>query len=192
MVPRITQFWSDPKHAMKLTSNLIPLLVSGGVCGSAHPLLALRRLHLSLLLSRSQTETPPKTIEEAKTAQQQLDDQVRTSAEVVYGLSTIHPAGHPARGVALVELGKILLVDEPLPLTHEYMTSASQFPPHGEGRLRLAHETLVRSLKEIQIGFGREADGGELGKQARKLIVDVESELTVWVGKARRGAVNAS
>jgi SET and MYND domain-containing protein len=135
-------------------------------------------------------------MENAKVAQRQLDDCVQTAAKVVAALSVVLREGHPVRGVALAELGKVLSVDEPAPpslIENKEETSTHEtFPPHGEARLRLAGVTLVRASKELLIGFGNDGDGGEVGRDVRRLILDVERELTVWVGKIRRGKITTN
>ncbi|QRW23334.1 SET and MYND domain protein [Rhizoctonia solani] len=89
----------DPERAFKYTSNLIPM-VSRFFHPSAHPLLALSRLHLSLLISRLDLD---RSI---------LDEAIRAAARVAAGISAVLPAGHPVRAVTYAELGKLLAVDD--------------------------------------------------------------------------------
>jgi SET and MYND domain-containing protein len=128
----------------------------------------------------------------SKEAQDVLDEAIRSATRAFSGLSQILPEGHPARGVALAELGKLLCVDEPLPkdaepegsprsLGHSRSELSTSYPPSGPDRLKLAYSTLVRALSELTVGFGSgKNEGGEVGKTVRGLAVDVEKELNVW------------
>jgi SET and MYND domain-containing protein len=82
------------------------------------------------------------------------------------------------RSIALVELGKMLAVDEPHPRTGE--AQAATYPPSGAPRLKLAYETLVRARNELLVGFGTQNEGGEVGRAVRGSIVALEKELGVW------------
>ena len=106
------------------------------------------------------------------------------------GLSAVLPPGHPARALALAELGKLLAVDEPAPrpMTATAGASASAFPPSGPARLRLACETLIRARDELLISFGERNDGGEVGREVREMVVRVERELAAW-GQGIRNVV---
>lgn len=117
-----------------------------------------------------------------------LDDAARASAKTVAGLSAIHPEGHPVRGIAIAELGKILVVDEP-PSDDKKVKGAGEpaFPPSGAARLRLACETLIRARGELEVGFGGE--GGMMGRMIRELGGRVERELGVWDGRGKVGSV---
>ncbi|KAJ3556673.1 hypothetical protein NP233_g11925 [Leucocoprinus birnbaumii] len=55
--------FSDPKKSMQLTTNLIPILTSAGLLPSSHPLLALSRLHTTLLITNYQSPFESDTIE---------------------------------------------------------------------------------------------------------------------------------
>ncbi|TFY69850.1 hypothetical protein EVJ58_g175 [Rhodofomes roseus] len=160
---------TDPQKAKQLTSNIIPILNSAGLAPSCHPLLAMARLHQELLIA---------SLPESMT-QETLDDTIRTAARYAAGVSAILPVGHPVRGVALAELGKLLAVDEPSPPSN-MAGSADRFPPSGSARLKLAHETLVRAREELLIGFGTDNGGGLVGREAREAIVRLEKELGAW------------
>lgn len=138
---------------------------------SSHPLLALSRLHQSLLISS--LSNPP--------TQDVLDDTIRAATRSVAGLNCVLNYGHPVRGIALAELGKILAVDEPAP---RQATSAAEaallYPPSGPARLKLALQTLMRARNELLVGFGTQNDGGQVGKDAREGIVALEKEIGVW------------
>ena len=161
----------DPAKVIQLTSNLIPILTSTGITPSCHPLLALMRLHQSLLISSFQSDI----------TQDNLDETIRTMAKSESGLSRILREGHPIRGVALAELGKILAVDEPAPRNDTHaVASPAPFPPSGPPRLKLAYQTLVRARSELLIGFGKASDGGQVGQEIRQMIVSLEKEIGIW------------
>ena len=151
---------------------MIPILSSATALPSSHPLLALTRLHQSLLLAAFPSDL----------TQDALDGLIRASSASVTGLSAVLPPGHPARALALAELGKLLAADEPAPRpTMATATgAASAFPPSGPARLRLACETLIRARDELLISFGERNDGGEVGREVREMVVRVERELAAW------------
>ncbi|KAF8699834.1 SET protein, partial [Rhizoctonia solani] len=175
--------FSDPERAFKYTSNLIPM-VSRFFHPSAHPLLALSRLHLSLLISRLDLD---RSI---------LDEAIRAAARVAAGISAVLPAGHPVRAVTYAELGKLLAVDEYYPEGQEppEPTSAQLDPkanltwvagdemgiPKGFERLRLAHHTLMQARQELLIGFGHSEEGGAVGKEVTELARKIEQEVAIW------------
>ncbi|KAF8960017.1 hypothetical protein BDZ97DRAFT_1355582 [Flammula alnicola] len=126
---------SNPQKSIQLTTKLIPILISAGLVPGSHPLLALSRLNSSLLITHLPSMDP--AIEEVlspgvqaqaqlqdtthtatvgrKEAQEALDDAIRAATRASTGLSQILVEGHPVRGIALAELGKLLSVDEPDP-----------------------------------------------------------------------------
>ncbi|KAI0287197.1 SET domain-containing protein [Russula brevipes] len=160
--------FSDLSKALQLTTNVIPILTSATALPSSHPLLALTRLHQSLLLA----DFPPNLTQDA------LDGLIRASSASGTGLCAVLPLGHPARALALAELGKLLAVDEPAP--RAAAPGASAFPPSGAARLRLACETLIRARDELLISFGERNGGGEVGREVREMVVRVERELAAW------------
>lgn len=159
---------SDLPKAQQLTTNMIPILTSAKVSPSSHPLLALIRLRQSLLLAAFPSNL----------TQDALDGLIRASSATVTGLSAVFSPGHPTRALALAELGKLLAVDEPEP--RPAAPGASEFPPSGPARLRLAYETLIRARDELLISFGKSNDGGEVGREIREMVVRVELELATW------------
>jgi len=163
---------SDYAKAKQLTTNMIPILTSAGLPPPCHPLLALLKLHQSLLLASFSDEI----------SQEVLNESICTAAKHVAGLSAVLDEGHPVRGVALAELGKLLAVDEPSPSTPSQTTT---FPPSGPTRLKVASETLLKARNELLIGFGRENEGGEVGREVRESIVALEKELGVWTTGVR-------
>jgi len=119
---------------------------------------------------------------EMKPQDGQIDDIIRLSAQVVTGLVDLLPLGHPTRGVALAELGKLLCVDEPKASSEEL--EKTPFPPQGYNRLALAKDTLIRAHGEVQIGFG--PGGGDLGDEIHKILENIEREMAVY----RKGVNN--
>jgi hypothetical protein len=167
---------ADHSYALKLTSNLIPLLTSAGLSNASHPLLALLRLqHLLLSISLSRLSTQSGSNEEL---QKVLDDAIRTAVKVSSGLCEVLPEGHPIRGLHLAETGKLLAVDEFASVPGS--NSQGSFPPTGAARLNLAFRNLVEARKELLIGFGQENGGGEVGEEVRKLVISVETEIGIW------------
>ncbi|KAI5117278.1 hypothetical protein M0805_005603 [Coniferiporia weirii] len=188
--------FADPEGALKLTQNIIPLLTGARLVPSAHPLLALQRLHQSLLIA-----TLP-----ASPSQEQLDEVIRVAAASVAGLSYILQPGHPVRAVALAELGKLLAVDEPGAAASSASISDAQsglgpsgvvpsttldpnsrgppvvgkYPPTGAARLQLAVQTLQQAHAALRVAFGSAGEGGEVGCAVRELLVRLENELGVW------------
>lgn len=98
---------------------MLPLLLSAGLTPSSHPLLALNYLHQSILLqppSSQPTDSSPKSTTitpVAEMSQNQLDELIRVASRSVFGFGRLLCEGHPVRAIALVELGKLLAVDEP-------------------------------------------------------------------------------
>ncbi|KAI6139859.1 hypothetical protein EDD17DRAFT_335437 [Pisolithus thermaeus] len=158
----------DNNKAKILTTNIIPVLMSAGLTPSTHPLLAIFKLHQTLLISSFPT---PLT-------QDVLNETIRTAGKYSAGLSAVLDEGHPVRAMVLVELGKLLAVDEPSPPGSQTMNGS--FPPSGPARLKVAYETLLRARKELLIGFGRQTEGGAVGDDVRETLVALEKELGVW------------
>ncbi|KAI6010140.1 hypothetical protein EDC04DRAFT_2770593 [Pisolithus marmoratus] len=151
----------DSNEAKLLTTNIISVLMSARLTPSTHPLLALLKLHQTLLISSFQTLL----------TQEVLNETIRTAGKYSAGLSAVLDEGHPVRAMALVELGKLLTVDEPSPAAPQPKNES--FPPSGPARLRAAYETLLR------------ARGGEIGDDVREILIALEKELGVWVDRIR-------
>lgn len=158
----------DPARALTLSSNLLTLIAHFSPPAS-HPRLALMRLKHSLLISN---------IEPGESS---VDETIRNAAQVVAGLTDLLPKGHPIRGVAIAELGKLLCVDEP-PVPGEGENET--FPPRGYQRLVLAKETLLKAKEEIELGFGRDA---VLEGVISGLLESTDRELQIF----RKGVKNA-
>ena len=158
----------DPAYSKKLTSNMIPILNTLGLTPSSHPLLALTRLHQSLLVASLSIDTP----------QDVLDETIRIAARSLAGLTAVLHEGHPVRGIATAELAKLLAMDEPSPSSQP--PARATFPPSGSQRLKLACETAITARNELSIGFGVRNEGGRVGKEIRDMIVNLENELGIW------------
>ncbi|KAJ7637325.1 hypothetical protein DFH06DRAFT_1335996 [Mycena polygramma] len=151
-------------------------------------------------------------------AQTTLDSAILAATHVCTGLDAVLRVGHPVRGIARAELGKLLAVDEPAPHAQAGSSSAAvssaptsataaqqaaqaaaaeeslRYPPSGPARLRLALDTLLHARAELSVGFGAANEGGAVGRAVREDIVRLERELGVWrkgVGEALRDAREA-
>lgn len=113
-----------------------------------------------------------------------IDEAIMNSVQVVSALKEVLPHGHPIRGVATTELGKLLCVDEP----EANVSDQHSFPPRGHHRLLFARKMLLEAKDEVEIGFGE--GGGDIGDEVRKLLIDIEKELSVF-GQVRN-AINQS
>ncbi|TFK25868.1 SET domain-containing protein [Coprinopsis marcescibilis] len=232
---------SDPRKALQLTTNLIPILVSIGLVPGAHPLLALTRLHTSFLIAQfstyasrahahgegegdaveeilspqlqSHTASTPGTggtDQNLKEAQDLLDDAIRFATRVTTGLGQVLSYGHPVRGVALAELGKLLSVDEPVPGEHHIHVPSlgnshahaptptpasssptlrpppSSYPPPPSsyppsGAPRLKIALDTLLRARAELLIGFGGDGeAEIVQGVRAQVVDLERELEVW------------
>ena len=203
---------TDPQKSIQLTTNLIPIVVSAGLVPAAHPLLALSRLNTSLLITHLPTADPlmdelhsPQVQADLQDAPQRLsqtdvqdalDEAIRSATRSNTGLGQILTEGHPIRGVALAELGKLLSVDEPhpthlvspqsggiisAPLSSSNMRVPPGYPPSGPQRLKLAYDTLKKARSELMVGFGGGSnEGGEVGQNVRQQVAELEKELSVW------------
>lgn len=188
--------FSDPKRALLLTTITYNLLLPT-LPPSSHPLLALTRFRLPLLISELFLLPPPTSLEEQQQRDGHVDEVCRAAAQCVAGVRAVFPDGHPVRGIALAELGKLFRTDissEP-DNTPTATVLASVSPdtarfPRGADRLRLAFDTLLRARRELRIGFGAagEHPGGDVGKQVDEMIQDIERELGAW-RKARNAGV---
>lgn len=150
-------------------------------------------------------------------AQEALDEAIRAATRASNGINQILAEGHPVRGIALAELGKLLAVDEPSPTdvtvppsgpitpnpTSSPLSSLSPsptpptgglkrpppYPPSGPARLKLAYQTLVRARSELVTGFGGgKNEGGIVGKSVRDQAIELEKEIAVWTTGLREAA----
>lgn len=155
-----------------LTHNLVHLL-KPRMTLTSHPILALLRLHQSLL------------IDALKVDMNLLDATIGTNAEVVAALTELLPYGHPVRAVSIAELGRLLCVDEPTTSDGE---QGDTFPPRGIHRLKLAKDTLERAVMELSIGFGE--GGGDGSRRVREDLGNIQKEIELFNGlvdRSRRG-----
>ncbi|KAG8862916.1 hypothetical protein FRB96_000336 [Tulasnella sp. 330] len=190
----------DPEGAMRYTSNLIPLL-SRHIPMTSHPLLALYRLHQTLLIGQLSQEvqisgnlhtgSPAQSSVEASALNPRLPkervDQVCTiAARSLSAILVVFPDGHPVRGVALAELGKLLCVDvdedakgmEDLQNNAGPSTMIRDGFPAGAERLKLSRDALLRARTELRRGFGGE--GGEVAREVEESIRNIEKEWKGW------------
>ncbi|KAF8632794.1 hypothetical protein AX15_001693 [Amanita polypyramis BW_CC] len=182
-------------HSAMLIENLPDLgAILGPILPSQHDLLSdssksstqtgISTLQQTYTQEQEQKQASPQTVEEkthVEEAQQKLDDAIRAALRTSTGLATVLVPGHPLRGLALAELGKLLSVDEPVP---KYLGENNHqkvvYPPSGPARLRIARETLLRARSELMVGFGGANEGGEVGREVRGWLIRVEKELEVW------------
>ncbi|KAG8993352.1 hypothetical protein FRB94_010836 [Tulasnella sp. JGI-2019a] len=192
----------DPEGAMRYTSNLIPLL-SRHVPITSHPLLALYRLHQTLLIGQishevqlisnlsagSSAHSSAHASESNPRLPKERVDQVCTiAARSLSAILVVFPAGHPVRGIALAELGKLLCVDvdenakglKDLTGGGDDITAqgVKDSFPAGEERLKLSRDTFLRARAELRLGFG--GDGGEVARQVEESIRNIEKEWQGW------------
>ncbi len=125
----------------------------------------------------------PTSIQEQETRNTKVDETCHATARVVSGVceDRIFCFGHPVRGVALAELGKLLCVDVSPNAPGSNGTGLESYGwsriPRGTARLQLAAQILARAQKELEIGFGKDAD---VGKGVRKMLTDLEREVGAW------------
>lgn len=116
--------------------------------------------------------------------------------------SGIYPVGHPARAVALAELGKLLLIPVSQPSSGRSIKETTeeeedvdawieseasivpiglrldvQLPAEPGRRLVWAREIILQALEESRIGYGRR--GGLVGRELEGLAEGVGRELGV-------------
>lgn len=182
----LTIFYAlDPAAAYKLTSNMIPLLARH-ISPTSHPLLALSRLHLSLLISKLAEAVLESS--SRRLPQSQVDEVCLAASRALSAVSAVFPEGHPVRGIALAELGRLLCVDvqEDAKEMETIANGAAQSAgvldiapfPAGAERLKLARTTLLRARDELRRGFGGE--GGEVGRQVEESVRNIEKEWKGW------------
>jgi hypothetical protein len=89
------------------------------------------------------------------------------------------PASPPAPAPAVVKLDGSSAAVATAAVTAAKATSV--FPPSGVQRILLAKTVLAQAHEELVIGFGKEkdAEGGDVGREVRELLVRLEGELGV-------------
>lgn len=149
---------------------------------TSYPLLPLLR-HLSLLAmsSLSSTSSIP--------TRQRVEDVTLLTYLSTNALLTqdLLPPGHPSRGLALAELGKILLL--PLPpassaddrsivpdeLRALVPEARAKLALDGWLRLAWARDILTQAVRELRVGFGK--NGGAVGGEVAGLLEGTEREI---------------
>jgi len=190
----LTRERTDPARALKYITSSLALLSPYPFHKSCDPFLAISRLHQALLIHELGTLPEPTSVQEQESRDAKVDETCRAAARVVSGVceDRIFCFGHPVRGVALAELGKLLCVDvSPNASGNNNSTNPESESwsriPRGTARLQLAAQVLVRAQKELEIGFGK--GGGEVGKGVRKMLIDLEREIGAWKRIERSGAI---
>lgn len=172
---------------------------------TSHPLLALCRLHQTLLIgelsrevqlpSNPFPESPAHRQAEAflsnpRLPKERVDQVCTVAARSLSAILVVFPDGHPVRGIAVAELGKLLCVDidEDAKCMEDLQNSADTSPgpssgigegfPAGAERLRLSRDTLLRARAELRRGFGGE--GGEVAREVEESIRNIEKEWLGW------------
>ncbi|KDQ11009.1 hypothetical protein BOTBODRAFT_469989 [Botryobasidium botryosum FD-172 SS1] len=181
--------FTDPARALLLTTITYNLLLPTHPA-SSHPLLALTRFRIPLLINELFSLPQPTSLAEQHQRDAHVDEVCRAAAQCVAGVREVFPEGHPVRGIAIAELGKLLCV-EVSPVESSDGGSTSSFEtgtilsglettrfPRGADRLRLAFDTLLRARHELGIGFG--VGGGDVGRQVEGMIQGLERELSAW------------
>ena len=112
------------------------------------------------------------------------------------GIMVVFPDGHPVRGVALAELGKLLCVDvdenavqtkDSTSVDISIHQGGPKFPG-GAPRLEMARDFLLQARAELRKGFGSE--GGEVGLEVEDQIRNVEKEWMAWKKVVRQGGLD--
>lgn len=144
---------------------------------TAYPLLPLLRSLSTALIATLSVEP------------ERLDDALALACLLAVAVTRpgLYPAGHPARGVALAEFAKLLLVPPPAPLDSSggrpsllpdtlFRTGPPSIPLSPLGRLTMAREALLTALEELRVGFGK-PDGGLVGREVAGLVEGVGREI---------------
>ncbi|KAF8331774.1 uncharacterized protein EI90DRAFT_2919583 [Cantharellus anzutake] len=180
--------FSDPPKAIRYTASSQAALAPYPLHKSSHPLLELSRLHVALLIHELASLPEPKSLKEQASRDTKVDETCRAAACVVSGVcdDRVFALGHPVRGVALAELGKLLCVD----VSPDMPPSSSWSRiPRGIDRIHLAVQVLTRARKELEIGCGKE--GGDVGNAIWKMLVDLGREVGAWRRVERSDAFQA-
>lgn len=189
---------------------MIPLL-SRHIPMTSHPLFALYRLHQTLLIGQlsrdaqaidvqlhdsSSNQAAGPTSTNPRLQKTRVDEVCAVAARSLSAILVVFPEGHPVRGVAMAELGKLLCVDvdeDGKDMQHLVAGNGVQTARTAEGfpagfeRLKLARDTLLRARSELKLGFG--GDGGEVARQVEESIRNVEKEWKGWRKVVSQGGI---
>jgi hypothetical protein len=162
-------------------------------------------LEQSLLISKISQEVAQRTESSDsgngthfKLPKADVDDVCAVAARALSAILVVFPDGHPVRGVAMAELGKLLCVDvDESSVTQDtgFSTRESRVLqrnptfPSGEGRLKLARDFLLRARTQLRKGFGGEGD--EVGYEVEEQIRNVEKEWKAWKRVVSQGGLQA-
>ena len=173
---KVTDFLTDVEQALSLTRPAIDDLTPH-FSPSSHPLLSLVQTQQTLLISSSSMLSPTESEK-----WQALEEAALLGSRALTGMGVgnaqsegVYPKGHPARGIALATLGKLLLVDAPPTSLIESRLPA----PSSPARLHWVAQTLILAWEELKTGFGREKDGGKAGRNVRDMLTGVEREVAM-------------
>ncbi|KAG8865437.1 hypothetical protein FRB97_004720, partial [Tulasnella sp. 331] len=187
----VGRYYQPALHA-KIPHRWTSLLYS--TLSGSEKMLSRKRLQWSLKLSQEvqisgnlHTGSPAQSSVEASALNPRLPkervDQVCTiAARSLSAILVVFPDGHPVRGVALAELGKLLCVDvdedakgmEDLQNNAGPSTMIRDGFPAGAERLKLSRDALLRARTELRRGFGGE--GGEVAREVEESIRNIEKE----------------
>ncbi|PWN52956.1 SET domain-containing protein [Violaceomyces palustris] len=171
---------------------------------SSHPLLGLMRNAQAALIELASTKLPAGPGEESMEvvpptfdhdnllAFHYFEEATRVGMLTAAGMQAstldekavggpIYPKGHPARGICLATLGKLLLVEIPPEearggvIARSTITNPPMVPL--ELKLELARQVLIQALDELEIGFGKANGGGSTGQSVREALKDLEREM---------------
>lgn len=126
------------------------------------------------------------SLDEQRRRDSAVDEACRIGARCVTGVSGTLQHGHPIRGIALAELGKLLCVDVDSSTLQNQSSELGDNNdsevqlPRGAARLRLAAQVLIRAREELIVGFGRAYGGGQVGNAVDIMIHDLERESHMW------------
>ncbi|GAA5972982.1 hypothetical protein JCM11641_000350 [Rhodosporidiobolus odoratus] len=150
--------YTDPNLALLHLTHLITSLTSSlspspALAPSSHPLLPALQLLLTLQLDASLFSAA-----------------VATAQRAWSGVSLIYPYGHPTRALLLSTIARL----ESVPPAPELGPQAELAYWANEGERVKGILRLVEAVKEVEVAFGKEGQGGEMGRRLRGLVKDQE------------------
>lgn len=208
----------DAEAAWTKCSSLLPRLVER-YAPSCQPLFHLLRLGCTALIevgSKGLPDIDAEGPEQRQLMQQRYAGAIRSTTYcfeeamqlqmlVVAGVQAsrtpIYEAGHPARGIAIATLAKLILAQ--LSQRPEAAEARLLSPSSGESlterrggvasllknpitipaerRLQVARQLLIQAIEELAIGFGRSNQGGKAGQEMRMALKELEQEAAMLV-----------